>query len=654
MKQDSLFARRSAFLAGLLAAGSVLALTSAANAACTPSAGDDVCDVTSATNPPANADFAAAGNDKLSLGGATNFTFDLTQIGAGLLGLDAFEKVGASEVTLTGSPTGANAANAWTVKAGKLIAAAGANFQNTANVSIEAGAELIVRTTNETINSLTNAGKLTVETGARLITGGNMTVQTGSELTGRFTVGGELINNGIVDGQGTPNLGLGIGTPSVITGNATNNAGGVLGGNLRIGGNLTNNGTLRPGESPGTIDVLGNYIGGGTIDAEVGFNNASLPVGGLTHDVLSIVGTVSGTTTINVIPFAPSDNPDPTTGDGVQLIRTASGAAANAFRLSGPVLQGGFQYLLTQVAGANPGFNLQSAVREELHANAVALAASRTTVRALAFADRGVEAAEGIGAKIRAWLTVHGGTEQAGINTGTRFNSNYWGVTGGVDTGFTSNVRVGVQGGYGQTDADIFLRQGSPTLEGETWFGQVYAQFVSGQWFADISAGYASTEWDMRRVVLGGRVSETVDGVIGKVGGGYRFQFDEPFAVTVQAHAIYDGSSCSDNCFLTGNREETSDWFGKASVRFERPYNDGTLRPYLQVSYTDDFDDGARIQFGQAQAFSDTSSSILGVNAGVAMDLAPNMHVYFDAGLTQGLDNDVQGYQGQAGFRMTW
>lgn len=654
MRKSSFPARRGAFLAGLLAAGSSFALASGANAACTPTAGDDVCEVTSAANPPANANFAANGTDKLSLAGATNFTFDLAQIGAGLLGLDAFEKVGASEVTLTGAPTGANAANSWTVKAGKLIAAAGANFQNTANVSIETGAEFIVRTANETIASLTNAGKVTVEAGVLLITGGNATVQTGGELTGLFSVGGDLINNGSVNGQG--NLGI----ASSVIGNATNNAGGILGGNLVFAGNLTNAGTLRPGASPGAMTVAGNYIGGGFIDAEVIFDRLSTPLAndGVSHDFLSIAGTVTGTTTINVVAFAPSDDPDPTTGDGVQLIRTASGAAANAFQLAQPVLQGGFQYLLTQVAGVNPGFNLQSTVREELHANAVALAATRTTVRALAFADRGVEAAEGIGAKIRAWLTVHGGSEQAGADTGTRFNSDFWGVTAGVDTGFTSNVRVGVQGGYGQTDAEIFLRQGSPTMDGETWFGQVYAQFVSGQWFADASVGYATTEWEFKRSVLRfdltPRIKETVDGVIGKIGGGYRFEFDEPFAVTVAAHALYDGASCGKNCFLAGNREDTSDWAAKASIRFERPFDGGKIRPYLQVSFTDDFDSGNRVRFGQAAAFADTSSSILGLNAGLAMDVAPNMHLFLDAGMTQGLDNDVKGYQGQAGFRMTW
>ena len=434
-----------------------MALSGAAQAQCAPTAGDDVCNVTSATNPPANADFAANGADKLSLGGATNFTFSLAQIGAGLLGLDSFEKTGASEVTLTGAPVGANAANNWSVLAGKLIAGAGANFQNTANVSIAAGAEFVVNTTDETIASLTNAGKVLVEAGRRLKGGGKTTVAAGAEFTGTLTTQ-----------------------------------------------DLTLAGTLNPGNSPGTTTVLGNFTGGGTINAEVIFNSITSPapgaVNGTTHDFVTIGGTATGVTTLNVTGITLSTDPDPTTGNGIELVRIAGNSAADAFRLTGPVLQGGFQYLLERVGANNApaSYFLQSVVREEMHANAVALAASRTTVRALAFADRGVEAAEGIGAKIRAWLTVHGGTEQAGFDTGTRFNSNFWGVTGGVDTGFTSNVRVGIQAGYGQTDADIFLRQGSPQLEGDTWFAQGYAQFVSGKWFGDLSAGYASTEWDMR------------------------------------------------------------------------------------------------------------------------------------------------------------
>jgi hypothetical protein len=427
-------------------------------------------------------------------------------------------------------------------------------------------------------------------------------------------------------------------------------------------GALNNAGRTTLGQTATSLYTLAGYAGGtanapGELAMDVRFNSASAPLlDGTTHDRVTIAGVAAGVTAISVTGIAASNDPDPTNGNGIELIRAASGTAAGAFRLAQPVLQNGFQYLLetASTGGGTTGWFLQSTVREELHANAVALAASRTTVRALAFADRGVEAAEGIGAKIRAWMTVHGGTETAGLNTGARFNSDFWGVTAGVDTGFTSNVRVGVQGGYGQTNADIFLRQGAPQLEGGTWFAQLYAQFVSGAWFADASLGYASTEWDLDRAILGGTVGETVDGMIGKAGGGYRFTFDEPFAVTVAGHVIYDGASCGDGCFLAGNVEETSDWFGKFSVRFERPYNDGTLRPYLQVSYTDDFGDGQSVRFGQAAAFSATSDSLLGLNAGVAVDLAPNMHLFLDAGLTQGIDSDVKGYQGQAGFRMTW
>lgn len=469
-----------------------------------------------------------------------------------------------------------------------------------------------------------------------------------------------VIDNGVLRATGL----------NTIANNAdltTNRAGSVFGhlilntGTKSLGF-LANAGRTTLGEAATALYNVTGYSGGttsnpGELVMDVRFNDASAPLlNGTTHDRLVIGAVATGVTAITVNGVSSSDNPDPTSGDGIELIRVASGTAADAFRLAQPVLQSGFQYLLerTSVGGGNSGYFLQSTVREELHANAVALAASRTTVRALAFADRGFDAAEGIGARIRTWLTVHGGTEQAGANTGTRFSSDFWGVTGGIDSGFTSNIRVGVQGGYGQTNADIALRQGSPRLDGDTWFAQLYAQYVAGKWFADASAGYASTDWDMRRAVLGGIVGETVDGVIGRVGGGYRFEFDEPFAITVAGHVIYDGTSCGDDCFLTGNREETSDWFGRVSVRFERPYDDGKIRPYLAVSYTDDFDGGNAVRFGQAEAFSDTSSALFGLNAGLAMDMAPNMHLFFDAGLTQGFDKDVKGYQGQAGFRMTW
>jgi outer membrane autotransporter protein len=344
----------------------------------------------------------------------------------------------------------------------------------------------------------------------------------------------------------------------------------------------------------------------------------------------------------------------------VELIRAAGGTAATAFRLTQPVLQGGFQYLLETAAagGGQTGFFLQSTVREELFASAIAVAASRSTVRALAFADRGIEAAEGIGSRLRAWLTVHGGVEQNGLDSGARFDQDFWGVTAGIDSGFTPNVRLGLQAGYGQTDADIFLRQGASKLEGDTWFAQVYGQYLSGPWFADASIGYASTEWDFSRAVLApgltAQAGETVDGVIGKIGGGYRFSFDEPFFVTVSGHVLYDGGSCGGGCFLAGIQEDTSDWAGRLAVRFERPFMDGAIRPYLAVSYTDDFSGGHTSRLGQAGVVIDSNSSVLGLNAGLNYSVSPNAQFFLDVGARQSLNNDTEAYQGQAGFRMTW
>jgi hypothetical protein len=430
-------------------------------------------------------------------------------------------------------------------------------------------------------------------------------------------------------------------------------------------GSLTNAGrTVLNDGATALFNVTGYSGGSAAAPAELVMdfrpNAANAPVAGTSHDRLNVAGVATGVTNVTVNILAPSDDPAPTNGDGVELIRAAGGTAAGAFRLTQPVLQGGFQYLLQQAAsgGGQTGFFLQSAVREELFANAIAVAASRSTVRALAFADRGIEAAEGIGSRLRAWLTVHGGVEQNGIESGARFDQDFWGVTAGIDSGFTPNIRLGVQAGYGQTDADIFLRQGASKLEGDTWFAQVYAQYLSGPWFADASIGYASTEWDFARAVLAPGlapvVGETVDGVIGKIGGGYRFSFDEPFFVTVSGHVLYDGASCGSGCFLAGVREDTSDWAGRLAVRFERPYLEGALRPYLAVSYTDDFSDGHEARLGQALVRIDSANSLLGLNAGLNYTVAPNAHLFLDLGAQRSLGNDTEAYQGQVGFRMTW
>lgn len=99
--------------------------------------------------------------------------------------------------------------------------------------------------------------------------------------------------------------------------------GGSLGGNASIVGNLTNLGTLAPGNSPGTINVTGNYLEAGTLDIEVEGTNA-----GTQHDQVVVSGTATfqagsnlKVTKTGIVPF--------------DLTRTQSVLAVNALAYSG-------------------------------------------------------------------------------------------------------------------------------------------------------------------------------------------------------------------------------------------------------------------------------------------------------------------------------
>ncbi len=98
--------------------------------------------------------------------------------------------------------------------------------------------------------------------------------------------------------------------------------GGSLGGNASIVGNLTNLGTLAPGNSPGTINITGNYLEAGTLDIEVW---------GLTAGTLHDQVVVSGTATFQ----AGSTLKVTKTGGSFDLARTESVLAVSAAAYSG-------------------------------------------------------------------------------------------------------------------------------------------------------------------------------------------------------------------------------------------------------------------------------------------------------------------------------
>lgn len=97
---------------------------------------------------------------------------------------------------------------------------------------------------------------------------------------------------------------------------------GTLGGAVTITGSLTNLGTFAPGNSPGTVNVTGNYLEAGTLDIEVWGLTA-----GTQHDQVLVSGTAT---------FQAGSNLKITrTGSTFDLARTQSVLAVGAAAYSG-------------------------------------------------------------------------------------------------------------------------------------------------------------------------------------------------------------------------------------------------------------------------------------------------------------------------------
>ena len=161
---------------------------------------------------------------------------------------------------------------------GALTTIGGATF----NI-VGAGARVLNGPTLGVANLTLPGGSLTVQAGT-LNAGGTTTVTAGTLLDvlgGTFTTGG-----GTVNVNGTFHAGGG----TINAGTLNVNGGGLLFGGGSITGNVFNNGTVGPGNSPGTLTIIGNYTqgAGGTLAAELGGTTA-----GATYDVLNVTGTAT-------------------------------------------------------------------------------------------------------------------------------------------------------------------------------------------------------------------------------------------------------------------------------------------------------------------------------------------------------------------------
>ena len=440
-----------------------------------------------------------------------------------------------------------------------------------------------------------------------------------------------------------------------VAGSVTVNSGGTLSGNTAIAGNLTLNavGTLSSGNSPGTTTVAGNYIGGGLLNVEVQFNNAGAPVNGTTHDFLNITGNVSGVSTLNILAVAPSTAPTVTSGNGIELVRVGGTTGAGAFVLGGPVVQGGIQYLLNYLpnySGTLDGYFLQATARDELAGHVAMLSAGRAMLTRCSRGDERFGGAVGASGK-RAWAKFMGGSIETGADTGLDTDQEFSCSAGGMDLASGANLRIGLAGAFGDTSVDVTTAAGVSKLEGEQNMIEAQASYDMDGTFVNMTAGYAGTDWTHTGPASGIKTA-SVDGLVASLQVGRRWSLGEAWQVGVSGGLDYDGTTCADACLLAGVASQESNWRGSLAAKLSG--TGAVFRPFAAISYADDLDGGNSVSLGGVSVAADTASSLLGARAGFDARLGERFGLFVDAGMVEGLDNDVTGYDGQAGLRINW
>lgn len=603
----------------------------------------------------------AGRNSATSMAGAGTIDtngFDSIYDGS-ISGSGALTKIGAGVLDLGGNNNAHT--GALNVNAGTLEATFGNAIGNTSAVTVASGATLFIDG-SETIGSLAGAGLLNIASARTLTTGGNnaSTTWTGTTSattgaltktgTGTFTINGNTSYTGLTTVSAGELKVNGTMADSLLI-----NAGARFSGNAVISGNVTNNGAINPGNSPGTVTIVGNYVGGGVLNAEVQLNNAGAPINGTTHDFLNIGGNASGTTLINVIPFAPSGAPAATTGNGVELVRVAGTTGAGQFALSAPVFAGAYEYTLNYLpnySGGLDGYFLQSRIGEGLFGDAAMAVAGKSLI---SNCFRSTDELLGDGERStmgRAWAKVSAGNTSTGADTGLETDQDYTCGSGGIDLRVADGFRVGVSGGYGNTDVDVTTLAGNGKLEGDGGMMSTFVGYASGNMFANVSLGYGNINWVYQGPVTAERTA-TTSGVIGAVQAGMLWPMGD-WRLGATAELAYDGLECGNHCMVTGTQDDVANWTAKAGLRLDGTMHEGKILPFVSVAFSDSLDGTNSVSNGTAVLETEAQSSLLNARAGVTAMIAENTAVFLSGGITEGLSNDVSGAEGTIGAKLHW
>jgi fibronectin-binding autotransporter adhesin len=509
-------------------------------------------------------------------------------------------------------------------------------------VTVNQGANLQIGNSN-TVGSLSGTvidngtvifNQSTAGTFAGLIAGsGNLTKQGAGQLN---LTGQVVLATGTVDiQQGPVAINGSLTAKDVNVGSA-----GTLGGSGTITANVTHAGLTAPGNSIGSLSIVGNYTHSGTHEAEVNSAGAT--------DEIHVTGTANMSGRVQVV-AAPGTYPTSST----YTIINASGGVTGAYQsvISNypfllPALSYDAQnvYLTLKIGGF-------SAVAQTLNTAAVASVLDSTVADATGdFAEvLGSLATASVG-QGRAALTALSGQSYSGLSTaminGTQlFLSNFsakvsdgtqrqncteltencgaWAriirargdIGGNANSGDLSYNVVGLATGVDRQLAQDFRlglaighQTGTNSIEGfndagrsDTFQSGIYSNYAHGKFYADAIVGYAHTSNSMlRSIAVPGVATRSAKGevdanhVFGQVEAGYRFGPNETLDAFVTPFVRLQAARIKQNGF-----SET----GAGSLELTvAPQTTESLRSVIGAQTGASFDLGQReklrLQFG--------------------------------------------------------
>jgi len=247
--------------------------------------------------------------DTFVLGGSTNATFNMAQIGpaAQYQGFGQYQKTGGSTWTLTGS---SSTTTPWTISAGTLQLGDGTtNGAITGNINDNAALAFYPATgTTMTFDGVVSGTGMVNQTGpgTTVLTGANSYAGPTTVSSGSLYVSGDQ---------------------TAATGATTVASGATLGGTGTIGGSVSvNGGTLAPGAAAagiGTLTINGNLGLTSSSTLDYSFGQSTVP-GVPLNDLTVVKGNLTLDGALNV-----AQSPGTTFGPGVYQVFTYGGALTN-------------------------------------------------------------------------------------------------------------------------------------------------------------------------------------------------------------------------------------------------------------------------------------------------------------------------------------